>query len=337
MNSALPPGRRVTRVIAGSGRSGTTWVQDAFAEANGLRPVFEPLHPSAIPEAEPFANRYLRPDSAEPELEAYLTRVFDQGWRNWWTDYRVRPDRLRPGLAAFRSTSSFKLLWRRWRKLYRNRRHYRPFLTRPEMLVKFIRANLMLGWMSARFDVRVLLVVRHPGAVIESRLRLGGDDWEPRAQLERYLRQPDLQQDYLFKYNHLFSEVLSVPEIHAAIWCIENQPAMQQMSSTRGSVVCYEHLARGDMGAWDLGRRALELDHLPDPAQLRRPSQSAAARPAGRTKFAGPEWQTRLDREIRERIGVILRAMDVTLYDMDDPMPRLESGSIGHFSEQRAR
>jgi len=33
------------KLIAGSGRSGTTWVLDALADANDLRPVFEPLHP----------------------------------------------------------------------------------------------------------------------------------------------------------------------------------------------------------------------------------------------------------------------------------------------------
>jgi hypothetical protein len=33
------------RVVAGYGRSGTTWVQDVLAISNELRPVFEPLHP----------------------------------------------------------------------------------------------------------------------------------------------------------------------------------------------------------------------------------------------------------------------------------------------------
>ena len=32
-------------IIAGSGRSGTTWVLDAVAEANQLRTKFEPLGP----------------------------------------------------------------------------------------------------------------------------------------------------------------------------------------------------------------------------------------------------------------------------------------------------
>jgi hypothetical protein len=336
MSSAAPSGQRITRIIAGSGRSGTTWVQDAFAEANDLRPVFEPLHPLAIPKAAPFAGRYLRPDSDEPGLEAYLTSVFHESWRNPWTDFRVRPDRLRPSLAVLSSFSSLNVFWRRWRKVYRNRRRYAPLLTHRNFLVKFIRANLMLAWIDARFDVRTLLVVRHPGAVVESRLRLGGDDWEPRAQLERYLSQPDLQRDYLFKYNPLLTGTLSAAETHAAIWCIENQNAMAQLSPTKGALVCYEHLAQGDETAWDTARRALALDHSPDSAQLSRPSQSTSARSAGYDQFDASAWCERLDRKVRERVGDILRMMDVTLYDVDDPMPRSRSGAGDRIAERGA-
>src|SRR5262245_32752648 len=65
------------RIIAGSGRSGTTWVQDVLADANALRPIFEPLHPLAVPQADPFAYRYLRPAVEQAAAAAFLTRVFE--------------------------------------------------------------------------------------------------------------------------------------------------------------------------------------------------------------------------------------------------------------------
>jgi hypothetical protein len=69
------------RIIAGSGRSGTTWVLDALAEANALRPVFEPLHPLAIPQARPFAYRYYRP---LPITDAYATSWQSPGTFTPW-------------------------------------------------------------------------------------------------------------------------------------------------------------------------------------------------------------------------------------------------------------
>ena len=61
-------------VIAGSGRSGTTWILDVLAEANNLRPVFEPLNPYGVNEARDFGNRYVRENANEPELKCFMER-----------------------------------------------------------------------------------------------------------------------------------------------------------------------------------------------------------------------------------------------------------------------
>ena len=61
------------RFIAGSGRSGTTWIQDALAAANGLRPVFEPLHPYLSDIGGRYAHRAMSADEEHAELKAFLT------------------------------------------------------------------------------------------------------------------------------------------------------------------------------------------------------------------------------------------------------------------------
>ena len=63
-------------VIAGSGRSGTTWVLDVIAKANNLRPVFEPLCQRGVVEARAFGRRYVRENAYEPELERFMAKVF---------------------------------------------------------------------------------------------------------------------------------------------------------------------------------------------------------------------------------------------------------------------
>ena len=311
------------RLIAGSGRSGTTWVLDALAEANALRPVFEPLHPLAIPQARPFAYRYFRPESEQAAAQAFLTTVFDGTFRSWWTDYRVRPDRLRPGFNAIQSVSALHEYFRRWRKLYRRYRQYAPGMRRRGLLVKVIRANLMLAWIRARFDARIVLVLRHPGAVVESRLRLGGEDWEPQEQLQRYLAQTDLQRDYLFKYDALLHGPLSAAQAHTAIWCIENQLFLTESSSGAFTVAFYEHLLSGQSESWRSVVDSLALEHLPDQRLLANPSQSARVTRSGTFDSGeGQRWHERLTPTIRREISEILRAMDVTIYDVDDPMPR---------------
>jgi len=85
-------------IIAGSGRSGTTWVLDAIARANNLRTIFEPLNPVGHPSAKHLANRYVRDDTDFPELKRFMDKVFSGNLKSLWANYRIRPDRLRPNM-----------------------------------------------------------------------------------------------------------------------------------------------------------------------------------------------------------------------------------------------
>ena len=82
------------RLIAGSGRSGTTWILDVLTQVNGMRPIFEPLHPTAVPAAASFANQYIDPDRKMLELKQFLDGVFNGELHSLWTDYRIRPPML---------------------------------------------------------------------------------------------------------------------------------------------------------------------------------------------------------------------------------------------------
>ena len=67
-------------IIAGSGRSGTTWILDVIAESNNLRTVFEPLQPYGVPEAQSYGYRYLKRKFIRTRIEI----IYDKGfqWRN---------------------------------------------------------------------------------------------------------------------------------------------------------------------------------------------------------------------------------------------------------------
>ena len=87
-------------VVAGSGRSGTTWVLDTIASENQLRTIFEPLHPVVVKGGLSNACRYLPDDVEDMQLRNFMEDVFLGNYHSMWTDYRVRPDRLREDLKS---------------------------------------------------------------------------------------------------------------------------------------------------------------------------------------------------------------------------------------------
>ena len=88
--------QNTARVVAGFGRSGTTWIQDVLAASNELRAVFEPLHPDLIRGANQFAHAYRKSDDRDDDLQVFLDTYFSGDFHSLWADYRVRLDRLGP-------------------------------------------------------------------------------------------------------------------------------------------------------------------------------------------------------------------------------------------------
>ncbi len=310
------------RFLAGSGRGGTTWLLDTLAEANGLRTVFEPLHPQAAPAAASLAYRYVPPKAQDPVLYDFMRKVARGEFSSVWSDYRVRPDRLRVTPAVLISPKRLRELRRRWSKLWRHRQRYKAQRKRSEVLVKCIRANLMLGWLCERLGARTVLLLRHPGAVVESRLRLGAQDWAPAALLDRYRRDERLLTALPTGCRELLGESLSPLEQLALLWCVENELPLRQAASDGVHVVCYEHLLAGDDQSWASLLHHLELEHRPSAAQLARPSQQAAAAPEPATGTARiTRWQERLAPTDVDALASILARVGHGVYRADRAEP----------------
>jgi len=302
------------RVIAGTGRSGTTWLLDTLAEANGLRAVFEPLHPAGLREAAPFANRWVAPDAEWPELERFMARALSGRYLGLWPDLRTRPDRLF-------DLSEPKALVGQYRRLLGRGVRYLRERRRP-VLVKFIRANLMLGWLVHRFGARVVLVVRHPGGVVASTMKLGGRDWHHSTRLERYRSEPALA-PYLARLEPVLGGDPSPVAAHAALWCIENAVPLELAASWGITAVHYESLLLGDEESWKRVLAALDLDRRPPRELLERPSQQAAP-DMRRASFDAAQlgrWRETLGERERALMASVLDAFGVAAYSMESPLP----------------
>jgi hypothetical protein len=180
--------------LAGSGRSGTTWVSGMINHRNAFRFVFEPFHPGKVGICKNFRRKqYLRPDDRREEYLGPAKTILTGGLRSFWTD------RFNEKLVARRR------------------------------LIKDIRANLLLGWMRANFPgMPIILLLRHPCAVVASRLELG---W--RDVLSETMEQEELVEDFL---------VPMEAERHLFTWCIENYVPLKQFGPREIHLCFYENV-----------------------------------------------------------------------------------------------
>jgi Sulfotransferase family len=105
-------------------------------------------------------------------------------------------------------------------------------------LIKDIRANLLLGWMRAHFPgMPIILLLRHPCAVVASRLDLGWKD-----NLSDTMEQKELVEDYLLPMEAEIRAAKDAFERHLFLWCIDNYIPLKQLGPQDVHLAFYENL-----------------------------------------------------------------------------------------------
>lgn len=271
-----------TIVLAGSGRSGTTWMGEILAANPRYRITFEPLNPKHVPESRivPLLS-YVRPDLEKPSWSYFIERSLCGQIDQPWAVKRKVP-------------------------LWANRN-----------LVKMIRANLMLAWIEGVYKSRIVYMTRHPCAVTLSRLKL---KWAP--QLELFLSQPALVEDYLLPYQSVIVNANTLLQQHAAMWAIENIVPLQQMKTRKWAFCTYEELYANPIPMATQVLSSLELrTSIFVRRALRRVSRvtrSDSAVMTGRDPLT--VWQHDLSKDEIQTILDTVHAFDIDLYD-GGPMP----------------
>ena len=318
-------------VIAGSGRSGTTWVLDVLAEANNLRTIFEPLSPFFVPEARSFANCYVRENAHEPELKRFMEKVFKGEFHNLWIDIRCYKANLLPSVSQMTSWdymynfgAFYKLFLGRSLK-YRRKKSFIP-------ITKFIRANLMLDWIEKNFNAKTVYVVRHPGAVVASQIAASkaksGAVWDfngstKQSILSQYKQDEQLRKDYLDKYYQIFSEKLSPVAGHTLLWCIENILPVYNQQKKKHYVFFYEDIVKNPEKEFGRMVKVLSLERKPDSVIIVRPSQQASMEMKNEAfgDKSLTRWMKKLSKQQLGEIDNILKIFNVKIYNAYDPMP----------------
>jgi hypothetical protein len=256
-----------------------------------------------------FAYRALDPDQEYPELEQFMADVCDGKHHTWWTQYRRPGDRLIPRLTKLTAQGSLRREYHRMSKFLQERPALRAAARRPEPLVKCIRANLMLNWLSHRHDWKIVLLVRHPGAVVESQYRLRrGRLWDPEPVLQRYRNDSCLHEMTNDRYRKLLSRPLSAIEALTLNWIIENQWVIEQADHSKVTVVYYERLKASPASEWQRMCRTLDVLNVPSASLIERPSQQSSGDGVAGTDPQNNE-QSRWQRSLTSEQSALIQAV----------------------------
>jgi hypothetical protein len=192
-------------IVAGTARSGTTWLAEIIASQYPCRIMFEPFHSGQVAAFQEFNYfQYMRPTEENDALFSYCQNVFSGDIRHNWIDRQVE--------------------------------HIFP----KYRLIKEIRANLFLNWMHHFFpEIPILFMIRHPCAVVLSRMQLG---WATDDDIRSFLSQPQLIDDFLINYVDVIKGARTPEEKHAIIWCICNLVPIKQFGPGGLKAFFYENL-----------------------------------------------------------------------------------------------
>ncbi len=302
-----PPDPASAWLLASSGRSGSTWLGDMLAATPGSQQIFEPLDPrnskmyrelmawppGLTPSA--FKRKYLRADADAPE------------WAALWED--VLRGRVRTYLTDYTRTSFFP----------------RRFV------IKVIRANMMLGFVAERFGPRIVFLMRHPAAVVNSMAHRVRARWP--ADVRDLLSQEALVEDVLRPWIGAIERVSDGFEALAVWWAVENRVALEQLAGRRHYRIFYEWLSlrpREEMAGL-LRWLGMERDAVPESLLTRysrmtsvKQRQSAEADVMRRLSA----WQRELTPEEQRIVLTWAERLEVPWYGADG-LPMGLSGAAG--------
>jgi hypothetical protein len=188
----------------------------------------------------------------------------------------------------------------------------------------------MLDWIHANFDAQIVLLMRHPCAVVESRLRFS-EHWDPYSLLARYRNDEALMEGPLRERAGVLDQEFSRPQALAAIWCIENLVPALQAAANRYQIVFYEELLERPEAEWQRVAEGLGLSVVPGAGLRQQPSQQSAVRLQKRgmdddsySQSYG-SWRKRLTTTNLRQIAKVLDAFGVEFYTVSESRPSVES------------
>ncbi len=278
-------------LLAGSGRSGTTWVENILNHDNSHRVIFEPFHTrknKLVAHWTPY--QYLRQNNQEAKYLIPAKKILDGKVRNAWV----------------------------------NRLNRRVFSR--TRIIKEIRANLQLPWLHKNFpEVPIIFLMRHPCAVANSRMQL---NWP--SSTDVFLSQNELVKDHLAPFVNEIEKITGDFEGHIVNWCIENYIPLKLLKPGDAHITFYEDII-ADRSREVQRIFSFLQQPVPRISEkvFNRPSALARDGSAvNQGKSPLLEWQEHVSKEQIQRTLEILRLFGLDYLYNEQPHPLIASGDV---------
>lgn len=303
-------------IVAGFGRSGTTWLSDIVSKITGRLLLFEPFHPCIFESSSDFIYR----DNAPlEELITHVKKSQEQLPANRW----LLRNHLNHPIEAV-SMDFIAYLWKNTR--------VGGFKT--------IRVNHMIGQIASHLDASVLFIHRHPLAVLSST--------KNRKNFWKEYGQGFEQHQQLFYHHALASEVLT--KEHAAtikklwssasydqkaiiMWCVSMIITMKNLAKyEKKYMLSYEDLYISPFEEiWKiLGFLSIENQNI-HPAHFLTPSMTTLKTVHGKSKYGALTKQDIQDLFWKEKISQSdIETFNAIIKTCLEPVPDVYQYCLSH-------
>jgi hypothetical protein len=242
-------------LVTGAPRSGTTWVGKMLSLPGQFHYLHEPFNPDHPLKNEMFNIRMSR-------YMMYVTEELENYEKKYFKSFKQLIEgkcSFVEGLSSCRSLKDFV-------RVYHKTKEYRTYykLHIPP-LVKDPIAIMSAGWLARTFDINVIVMIRHPAAIVASMKRLNWS-FEP---LNWALSQPLLLRDYLSPYEEELKEISTrnadIIDRLAMLWKIVYHVVHRYKQEYPGWLyIKHEDLARDPLVQFEDLYRKLNLDFTDD-------------------------------------------------------------------------
>ena len=181
-------------LVTGAPRSGTTWMGKMLALSGQLNYFHEPFNPD-----HPLDGCITR--IKFPHYMMYISEELDGYRKKYYQPFKnLMEEHCSPtqGLSSSRSLEDLRHVFRQHKELSNARKQGK----RP--LIKDPIAIMSAGWLARTFDMHVIVMIRHPAAVVASMQRLNWS-FDPKKWA---LSQPLLLRDYLSPFESEMKDIL---------------------------------------------------------------------------------------------------------------------------------
>ena len=294
--------------VSGVGRSGTTWIAEMLNYGKRFRYVFEPFHPFMQVFPEYHHMRYVREQERDPVMVESIRKLFYDDFENAWTDHYSGPDA----------------------KSCDNR------------LIKGIRSNLMVPWLSWMYpENRFIVVLRHPCATAVSRIKYSEliGEWAFLDIKRDLFGQAELVGDYLQPFKNAEPWPTSKDWFESTVveWCATHYVLLKFADRSNIMFTYYENMVNNPISEllrlWLFltGQKyfggdlpSLPSDLMPPLSVVDRPSAQDNPGYSAMTRHLNPftNWMEHVPREQLDYAGGMIELFGLgQLYDVDTPIP----------------